>query len=145
MSSAETKSLALYRKRIINEFFPTRGFGKASFRVCRKAVSDFKKTNPSPENLGDLMLSVPEQACLYTDEYGDMDAAFYTAAENNFAAALKHLHEHRLIGHFRPRIIKIIETAQNCGYGFPDALAEIFEDFESRSVCSEGIERTNQL
>ena len=144
MTAAETKNLALFRKRIVNEFFPTRGFGKASFRTCRKAVSDFKKTNPSPESLGDLMLSVPEQACLYTDEYGDMDDAFYTAAENNFAAALKYLHEHRLIGRFRPRILKIIETAQNCGYGFPDALAEIFEEYESRSVCSEGFENSDQ-
>ena len=129
MNPAESKRLELYRSRIIREFFPSRGFGKANFRACRKAVSDFKKTNPSPETLGNLMLTVPEQACLYTAEYGDMDDAFYTAAMNNYVAALKHLREHQLIERFQDRILKMIDTASVCGYGFPDALKDFYAEY----------------
>lgn len=52
---------------IPNEFFPKHGDSKCRFSVCKKAISDFKKLHPSPENQIGLILFLVEQACIVAD------------------------------------------------------------------------------
>lgn len=66
----DNKMLEHYKAIIVKEFFPTRGEPKVRFSVCRKAVSNFKQLNPEPALLSDLMVTLVEPACLYTDENG---------------------------------------------------------------------------
>lgn len=71
-----------YKKIIQNEFFPARDFSeKPSFATCRKAISEFKKLNPAPECLADLMLFYIEQGCEYTMTFGDMWEQHYVTLE----------------------------------------------------------------
>lgn len=97
--------LKYYKAIIVKEFLPMRGEPKVRFSVCRKAVSNFKQLNPEPALLSDLMVTLVEEACLYTDENGDMDEPFHTSLETNFVAAVKHITKHHQKTQFKYRLI----------------------------------------
>ena len=129
VSPDEEKKLEECKNIIINEFHPKRGIGKCRFSVCRKAISNYKKLHPSPENLGDLMICLVEQACLFTYEYGDMSEQFYISVENNFTAAMRHLSKNGIVSLFDKRIKVILAHAGVCGYGFCDSMPDIYKEY----------------
>jgi hypothetical protein len=121
-----------YKNIIVNEFYPIRGQyynAKTRFSVCKKAISDFKALSPSPELLADLMLTLAENACQFTSEYGDMWEGYYTSAENNFDAALKFMSKHNLLDNFKLRAEQCVEWASDCGWGFCDSIPGIFNTY----------------
>ncbi|MCL6102032.1 MAG: DUF6155 family protein, partial [Bacteroidetes bacterium] len=89
----EREKFKKYRSVIINEFYPDadRFDPSLRFSVAKKAIADFRSLKPSPELLGDLMVTLAEMACKFTYEYGDMSEQYYTSAANNYEAALKFL------------------------------------------------------
>lgn len=120
-----------YRDIITNEFFPKRGDGKMRFSVCRKAVSEFKKLDPMPEFVADLMLYIPECASEIADQFGDMWEQFYDAAENNFKAAMIYISDHNLQSLFQKRIDLILKNCESSGWGFPDAMWDIYYEYSN--------------
>ena len=63
----ETALAEKYKKIIRKEFnveHPERGSEK--FSVAKRAISDFRSLQPSPEGLADVMLYLPESACELT-------------------------------------------------------------------------------
>ena len=82
----DDKEKARKYKAIIEKEFGVKNPMKAGlkFSVAKKAISEFASFKPSPEALADVMLTLPEAACLFTYEFGDMDEPFYNAAYNNF-------------------------------------------------------------
>ena len=125
-------TLEAYREIITKEFFPSRGEPKMRFSVCRKAVSEFKSLDPTPEFLADLMLYIPECASEIADNYGDMWEQFYDAAENNFKAAMKYISQHNLQSRFQKRINIILHNCESSGWGFPDTMWDIYNDYSDR-------------
>lgn len=128
----DKEKLEHYKAIIINEFFPKRGEEKMRFSVCRKAVSEFKSLDPLPEFLADLMLCIPECASEIADNYGDMWEQFYDAAENNFEAAMKYISKYGLQSAFQERIDKILHNCESSGWGFPDAMWDIYYDYSDK-------------
>lgn len=114
---------------ILNEFYPKRGEPKTRFAVCRKAISDFKKLKHSPEVLGDLMLFYIEIGVKFTAEYGDMWEQYYTAIENNFDSALKHISKNCDRYIYQERIEVLLKKSDCCGWGFPDTLGDIYYEY----------------
>lgn len=96
------------------------------FSVAKKAIFEFASLNPSPEALADVMLTLPEAACLFTYEFGDMDEPFYNAAYNNFKRAMDFICKHGLLDRFKKRCNDCVKYASPCGYGFADEMAELF-------------------
>ena len=118
------------KKAIRQEFFPTRGFSeKPSFTKCRKVISDFQKLKPDPVCVADLMLFYIEQGCEYTVTFGDMWEQYYTTLENNFEKAMKFIFMHGLLATYYGRIEKLLENANNCGWGFYDTLSDIYYQY----------------
>ena len=101
MNPDEKKKLKEYKTIIQNEFFPKRGDGKCRFSVCRKAIADFRKLHPSPENLADLMLYLVENACEAADSWGDLSESFYDSTESNFEATMKYITKKALFKVFK--------------------------------------------
>ena len=66
------------------------------FSVARKAISDFKALSPLPENLANMMMTLPELACKFTYNWGDMSGSFYHSTYNNFKAVLKFIQQNGL-------------------------------------------------
>lgn len=100
----EKEKLKEYKTIILNEFFPKRGDRKCRFSVCRKAIADFRKVYPAPENLADLMLYLVENACEAADLWGDLWESFYDSTESNFEATMKFITKNGLLPKFQKRI-----------------------------------------
>ena len=118
-----------YRKVIRQEFNPARGFPDMKLSVARKALNDFKKTTNTPMAVVDLLLFYVEQGVVCTNNYGDIDEAFYNSHISAYAEAAKRVREANdpeLTEHFRPRAQKIVRATSGIGWGFHDELSEIY-------------------
>ncbi|MDD3077917.1 MAG: DUF6155 family protein [Paludibacter sp.] len=125
------KELAVkYKKQIRKEFNvenPMRSTEK--FSVAKRAISDFKGLQPSPEALADVMLYLPESACELTYCYGDYSEQFYDSAYNNYKVALEFIAKNNLLNDFKLRAEQCVKWASVCGYGFADDIADIYYTF----------------
>ncbi|MGL5937666.1 MAG: DUF6155 family protein [Phocaeicola sp.] len=115
-----------YKSIIRNEFFPKRGEAKCRFSICRKAISDFKKLKPHPACIADLMLYYIEQGCEMTSMYGDMWEQYYVTIETNFEKTMEYIVKLGYIEEFKDRIEKMLKSVEDCGWGFPDTLYDIY-------------------
>ena len=131
MNPNEQEMLEKYRKIIVNEFYPnTKSWSpKTRFSVCKKAIADFRALKSSPELLADLMLTLPEMACKFTYEFGDMWEQYYDSAATNFEIALKFIKRNDLLDNFKLRCVDCVKYASLCGYGFQDEIAQLFYDY----------------
>lgn len=127
----EKEMLEKYRRVIIEEFYPTKKTlePKTRFSVCKKAISEFRSLKPTPELLADLMLTLPETSCQFTSEFGDMWEQYYNSTETNFQVALKYMKQHGLLEAFKLRCLKCVEHASYCGYGFDDAIEDMYYEY----------------
>jgi|SRR5690606_18300201 len=122
------KELLKKCKRVIRKEFnverPERSGLK--FSVAKRAITELKNLQVSPETIADAMLYLAESACEFTSEWGDMDESFYNAAWNNFGAALKFMDKQGLLDDFKLRAEQCTLWASPCGYGFADDIADIY-------------------
>ena len=125
----ENSKLEEYKRIITEEFYPSKNREpKTRFSVCRKAVSDFKKLKPSEEALADLMVTYMENACQFTYDYGDMWEQYYDSVEGNFEKTVQFIAKNNLWEYFDSRIKQCLRWASPCGWGFPDALDDLYEE-----------------
>ena len=120
-----------YKAIVINEFYSKSksGIGKMRFSVAKKAIADYRGLSPSPELLGDLMVTLPEMACEFTSDYGDMSEQFYASAVNNYEAALKFLKKYNLLDQFQLRCEDCVSNSKHCGYGFEDVMQQFYDEY----------------
>ncbi|WP_300690520.1 DUF6155 family protein [Chryseobacterium sp.] len=126
----EKKLADKYKKLIRKEFNvenPTRSTEK--FSVAKRAISDFKNLQPSPEYLADVMFYLPESACELTALFGDYSEQFYNSAYNNYKSALEFLKKNHLLAQFQSRALKCVKWSSCCGYGFSDDMEYIFYQY----------------
>lgn len=70
------------------------------------------------------------QATQMTADFGDFDAEYYYYVEKIFEKALeKAKNDSDLMLEIKPYCLKILDFAKDCGWGFPDALEIIYDDF----------------
>jgi hypothetical protein len=127
----EKKAFEKYKAIIVNEFYPTgktRGT-KCRFSVAKKAIADFRSLNPAPELLGDLMVTLVENACQFAHDSSDLWEQFYTSTSNNFELALKYLQKNQILNYFRQRNEKCVKQTEYCGYGFSDEMDDLFNEY----------------
>lgn len=70
-------ALETYRQRIVEQFFPKRGFGKLKLGEARKAIRDYKKATGNVEGTIELLLTYLESGNKFTCEFGDINGPFY--------------------------------------------------------------------
>jgi hypothetical protein len=126
----EKELMEKYKAIIVKEFFPkSNRIGRTRFSVAKKAITDFRALHPSPELLADVMVTLPEMACQFTYDYGDMGESFYTSVANNFEAALKFLKKEDLLNKFKSRCENCVTNSKWCGYGFKDEMKDLFGEY----------------
>ena len=115
-----------YKKKIENEFYPSRGHGRLNLREAKKAISDFKKICSDKTYHIDLLLYYVENCVDFTNDYGDINENFYISAESVFEQAVKALNttDKAVYEQFEQRINHIVDKACD-GWGFQDSLAYI--------------------
>ncbi|GAB1415954.1 hypothetical protein MASR2M117_13600 [Paludibacter sp.] len=125
------QDLAEKYKKIIQKEFGVINPERAGLKysVAKRAISDFKGLSPSPEALADVMLTLPEAACEFTYDYGDMTESFYNGVVNNYIAALQYISTNGLLEKFKLRAKQCVRWASPCGYGFADEIDSVYSEY----------------
>lgn len=124
----ETELLEKYKEKVFEAFYPKRG-DQIKLREGKKAISDFKKLGISPELIADLMLFYVETGVSFTNDFGDINEAFYSSLENTFRNALKLVKTENLLEKFVDRAGQLVIDSYGTGWGFPDNLSEAYTHF----------------
>jgi hypothetical protein len=128
----EKQLIEKYKRIIRREFSLKDPMGAGlKFSVAKRVIAEFRSLQPSSEGLADLMLYLPECACEFTANYGDITQPFYDSTCNNFHKALEFIEKQGLLGDFKLRAEQCVEWASPCGYGFAGEMADIYHDFFS--------------
>ena len=75
------------------------------------------------------MLYLVENACEAADLWGDLSESFYDSTESNFEATMKYITKNGLLPKFQKRIETALKNTESSGYGFCDAMPDIYEEY----------------
>jgi Family of unknown function (DUF6155) len=124
----ETQVSAKYKKIIENEFFPTRGYGKAKLSIAKKAVTEYKKIGKNPVGVADIMLFYVEQGVKFTNAYGDINEPFYNSMESMYEKVVELIVKYEIQDVFDARCALIVKDTSDVGWGFHDALSDLYSN-----------------
>jgi hypothetical protein len=124
-NSNDVEVLSDYKRKVREAFYPKRGFG-FKLSVGKKAISDYRKLKPSPDSLIDLLLCYVESGVDYTNEFGDIDEAFYSSIESVYHNAIKLIDKAMLHEKFAERAYQITKRTENIGWGFHDGICDSY-------------------
>ena len=123
----------VYKKKIHDVFFPERM--KETFKLsdAKKVITDFKKICSDEKMALDLMLYYVEMGVEFTDTYGDIDENFYCSIESMYTSVVKLLNKQEnpsMYHEFQRRLQAVVDNTQDIGWGFHDALTEIYYEIQ---------------
>jgi hypothetical protein len=126
--------LETYRSKIVEQFFPQRGFGKLKLAEARKAIRDYRKATGSVPGTAELLMSYVENGVRFTHQFGDIDERFYSSVESALdeLAALLRGEARDLYPQFRERLAKVEQMTDGIGWGFHDCVADVVGGLESK-------------
>ena len=97
-------------------------------KSAKKAISEYKKISQTPIGLVDIMLFYVEQGVKFIKACGDIDENFYISMEGMYEKAVTFISNNGFKDIFQERCQKIVEETSDIGWGFHDALSEIYEE-----------------
>jgi hypothetical protein len=118
-----------YKKILEEQFCPKKGFPELKYSVARKSISDFKKVCSDHLSVLDLQLTYVEYGVKCTLDYGDIDERFYNSMESMFEKTLKEMEEYGVLKNFQPRCFKIHKQTEWMGWGFGDAIKDLYNNY----------------
>lgn len=115
-----------YRRVIIEQFYPLRGFGKLKLAEARKAIRDYRRATGDLAGTIDLMLTYVDNGTRFTRDFGDINGAYYNSLESVLREMTQLLRkeEPTLYPRFRERIQDLEAHADYIGWGYGDALRD---------------------
>jgi hypothetical protein len=119
-------ALEAYRGKIVEQFFPKRGFGKLKLAEARKAIRDYRKATGNAVGTIDLLLTYLENGTDFTQQFGDINEAYYNSLESS-AAELSRLmlgEGKAAYAQFSERIARVESLANNIGWGYGDYIRD---------------------
>ncbi len=124
--------LETYRSKIVEQFFPKRGFGKLHLAEARKAIRDYRKATGNIPGTADLLMTYVESGARFTSEYGDIDERFYSSVESALddLADLLRGEARDLYPQFRQRLAEVETVTDGIGWGFHDYIADVAGQLE---------------
>jgi hypothetical protein len=121
-----------YRSRIVEQFFPARGFGKLQLGEARKAIREYRKATSDLLGTAELLITYVENGASFTHEYGDVDERFYNSMGSALdeLAALLRGEAREAYPQLRDRLATMERMAANIGWGFGDAVVDVVGQLE---------------
>ncbi len=115
-----------HRRTIIEQFYPSRGFGKLKLAEARKAIREYRRATGNLAGTIELMLTYVETGTEFTRDYGDINEAYYDSLESVLREMTQLLRkeEPALYPQFRERIQQLEAHADHIGWGYGDALRD---------------------
>jgi hypothetical protein len=119
--------LEKYRRKIVEQFFPARGFGKLKLGEARQAIRDYRKATGNIAGTAELLMTYVENGAEFTQQFGDIDERFYNSVESalNELAALLRGEARDLYARFADRLANVEEKASGIGWGFGDGVSDV--------------------
>jgi hypothetical protein len=119
-------ALEAYRGKIVEQFFPKRGFGKLKLAEARKAIRDYRKATGNMTGTIDLLLTYVENGTEFTQQFGDINEAYYNSLESAAAEMSRLLigEGKAAYGQFRERISRVESLASHIGWGYGDFIRD---------------------
>lgn len=119
------------KKIIKDEFFPERGDEKLRLSVAKNAISNFKKVSGDELKTIDLMLFYVEIGTKFTNMYGDIDRNFYSSMARMYDnVAIECEKSMEALNTFKNRVYAIVEESEGIGWGYHDAICDIYYSFD---------------
>ena len=125
------------KRKVRNQFFPARGFGRLNLSKAKSDISAFKKICSNPEKVLDLQLYYVECGIEFTNEYGDINESFYNSMGGMYEKVVQELIKtgnKDLIGEFDPRLKKAVDDTYYIGWGFGDWIRENYSEIRNYLV-----------
>jgi hypothetical protein len=117
-----------YRNKIFEAFYPKRGYN-FKLKDGKQAISDFKKLETSADSRIDLMLFYVETGVNFTNDFGDINEAFYKSLETTFVDSLNLMNNENLLDKFEERVGKVVVNTNGIGWGFHDYMMQMWIEF----------------
>ncbi|MEO6202668.1 MAG: hypothetical protein ABIU05_15980 [Nitrospirales bacterium] len=119
--------LEKYRRKIMEQFFPTHGFGKLKLGEARKAIRDYRKATGNLPGTTELLMTYVENGTRFTREYGDIDERFYDSLESALQelATLLRGEARDLYPQVKERLAQVERMADGIGWGYGDFVIEL--------------------
>lgn len=127
-----TATFKIYDDKVYHAFFPKRG-NQLKLKDAQKAISDFKKLNPQPTHLAELLMRYVESGVFFERQFGDISDSFYSTGIKHFEQALLLLSQENRLGDFSGRINEIVKNSQKVGFDFPDDIKEVYQKYFKKS------------
>lgn len=124
--------LEKYRRKIVEQFFPARGFGKLKLGEARQAIRDYRKATGSIEGTAELLMTYVENGGEFTQQFGDIDERFYNSVESALdeLATLLRGPARELYPKFSERLSRVEQMTENIGWGFHDYIVQVVGELE---------------
>ncbi|MBK9980966.1 MAG: hypothetical protein IPP15_00845 [Saprospiraceae bacterium] len=117
-----------YKDKIFYSFYPERG-NTLKLKDAKQALSDFKKLGSSNELVADLMLFYVETGVSFTNDFGDVNEAFYNSLASTYLNSLTLMRKENYLDKFQKRVENIVSDTKDIGWGFHDFLFQTWMDF----------------
>lgn len=120
--------LANAKKQLYDIFFSK---ASLSLRNAKAVLSGFKKTAKNKEDYFDFELYYVELGTAYTNEYGDVNEAFYSnliSAFTDFCNNVKQYCQADFLHSVRSRLERLYNEACGIGWGYGDEIGEEYYD-----------------
>ena len=120
--------LANAKKQLYDIFFSK---ASLSLRNAKAVLSGFKKTVQNKEDYFDLELYYVELGTAYTNEYGDINEAFYSSLISVFAdfcENVKRSGRSDFLYSVRKRLDRLSEEAQGIGWGYEYEIGRLYSE-----------------
>ncbi|MCW3105994.1 MAG: hypothetical protein JWQ09_500 [Segetibacter sp.] len=114
------------KRKIENEYFPSKGLPKARSGEIKKIIDGFAKVSVYPKDVIDLYLFRFEMAVRFTKTYGDIDEPFYNAAENAFKKTLLLIQKHGYKEELKEKVKELVKYSDGLGWGFSDVIKDFY-------------------
>lgn len=131
--------MEIYRQKIVEQFFPKRGFGDPKLGVARKVIRNYRKATGNIPGTIDLLLSYVENGTGFTAEFGDIDEPFYSSLESAVEEmkALLFREGKATYQIFRERIVRLERYGGRIGWGYGDYLGDFVTTLENEFFTEE--------
>ena len=125
-------ALEIYRQRIVEQFFPKRGFGQLKLGEARKAIREYKKATGNVEGTIELLLTYLENGNDFTCEFGDINDPFYDSlcsVMDEMATVLK-AEGRTAYAKVADRLKAVAGKADGIGWGYGDHITGVVGELE---------------
>lgn len=129
LGESTEKILEEFKERIKKEYFPKRGFGKARNSESKKVISEFRKISVHQKDIVELLLYRTEMILAFTNEYGDMNASYYSSLESGFEQACKLIKKEQLRSEYRNYCQELVGKSFGFGWGIHDTLRHYYREY----------------